>query len=173
VRDGKRGVKEKQVCLTTSDYVLGDGVMLLRTPGHTSGNQTLFLNTEQGVWGISENGTCADNWSPHDSKIPGLAYTCKMQDLDLVVNANTPEGGATQYTSMVLERAIVDRVRRAPAFVQMFPSSEVTPALSAPALSPTFLHKSLSFGDVARPSARVPSAADHAAQPLERAAASR
>ena len=31
--------------------------MLIRTPGHTSGNQTLFIHTEQGVWGISENGT--------------------------------------------------------------------------------------------------------------------
>jgi hypothetical protein len=133
--------------------------MLLRTPGHTSGNQTLFMNTEQGVWGISENGTCADNWSPHDSKIPGVAYTCKMQDLDLVVNSNTPEYGATQYTSMALERAIVDRVRRAPAFIQMFPSSEVTPTLTAALLTPTLLHKSLSFGEVARPSARASAAA--------------
>jgi hypothetical protein len=159
VRDGKRGVQEKQVCLTAGDYVLGDGVMLLRTPGHTSGNQTLFMNTEQGVWGISENGTCADNWSPHDSKIAGLAYTCKMQDLDLVVNSNTPEYGATQYTSMALERAIVDRVRRAPAFIQMFPSSEVTPTVTAVGLAPTYLHKSLSFGEVARPAARSTSAA--------------
>ncbi len=159
VRDGKRGVREEKVAFTSADYLLGDGVMLLRTPGHTSGNQTLFLNTEQGVWGISENGTCADNWSPFDSKIPGLAFTCKKQDLDLVVNSNTPEGGAEQYTSMELEKAIVDRVKRAPAFVQMFPSSEVTPTVTAPALSPSLLHRGLTFGEVSRPT-RIAAAAE-------------
>src|SRR5262249_32124348 len=54
VRDGKRGVRTENVVLTDGDLLLGDGVMLLRTPGHTSGNQTLFLNTDSGVWGISE-----------------------------------------------------------------------------------------------------------------------
>ena len=117
------------------------------------------MSTEQGVWGISENGTCADNWSPLESKIPGLASTCKKQDLDIVINANTPEGGAEQYTSMELERTIVDRVKRAPAFVQMFPSSEVTPNLRAPGLTPTFLHRGLTFGDVSRPSRTATTAA--------------
>jgi glyoxylase-like metal-dependent hydrolase (beta-lactamase superfamily II) len=159
VRDGKRGVRETNIAFTTGDYLVGDGVMLLRTPGHTTGNQTLFLNTDQGVWGISENGTCADNWSPLESKIPGLAFTCKKQDLDLVVNSNTPEGGAEQYTSMELERTIVDRVKRAPGFVQMFPSSETTPGFGAPALSPTLLHRGLTFGDVSRP-ARAQAAAE-------------
>src|SRR5262249_12444715 len=76
VRDGKTGVRDDRIAFFTDDRALGDGVMLLRTPGHTSGNQTLFLNTENGVWGISENGTCADNWSPLESKIPGLASAC-------------------------------------------------------------------------------------------------
>ena len=51
-----------------------------------------------------------------------------------MLNANTPERGADQYTSMVLERTVVDRVKRAPAFVQMFPSSEVTPSALSPGL---------------------------------------
>jgi hypothetical protein len=149
------GVRMEDVVLTTGDLALGDGVMLLRTPGHTSGNQTLFLNTESGVWGISENGTCADNWSPLESRIKGLAFLCKKQDLDLVLNANTPELGALQYTSMIMERTIVDRVRRAPAFVQMFPSSEVTPSLLAPGLTPSLLHRAITHGEVARPSRSV------------------
>jgi glyoxylase-like metal-dependent hydrolase (beta-lactamase superfamily II) len=155
VRDGKTGVRMENVVLTEGDLALGDGVMLLRTPGHTSGNQTLFMNTEAGVWGISENGTCADNWSPLESRIKGLAYLCKKQDLDIVLNANTPELGAVQYTSMILERTIVDRVRRAPAFVQMFPSSEVTPSLIAPGLAPSLLHRAITHGEVAR-SSRAP-----------------
>src|SRR5208337_4786269 len=128
VRDGKLGVTRSRVHLTSGDLSLGDGVMLVRTPGHTSGNQTLFVNTDSGVWGVSENGTCADNWSPMDSRIPGLRSFCHRQDVDVVLNANTPQSGADQYTSMVLERTVVDRVKRAPGFVQMFPSSEVTPS---------------------------------------------
>jgi len=60
VRDGKIGVQRSRIVLTSADLSLGDGVMLVRTPGHTSGNQTLFVNTDSGVWGVSENGTCAD-----------------------------------------------------------------------------------------------------------------
>ncbi len=151
VRDGKLGARTDDVILTAGDFALGDGVMLLRTPGHTSGNQTLFLATESGVWGISENGTSADNWSPLESRIRGLSFMCKKQDLDVVLNANTPELGAVQYTSMVLERTIVDRVRRAPAFVQMFPSSEVTPSLLAPGLTPTIVHGAITHGALSRP----------------------
>ena len=151
------------VLLGAGDQALGDGVMLLRTPGHTSGNQTLFINTDAGVWGISENGTCADSWSPLESRIKGLAFMCKKQDLDVVLNANTPEYGALQYTSMILERTIVDRVRRAPAFVQMFPSSEVTPSLIAPGLTPSLIHRAIEHGEVVgrsrSPSSRVPASA--------------
>ena len=58
--------------VTDGDLALGDGVLLVRTPGHTSGNQTLFLNTAEGVWGVSENGTCADNWTPATVKSAGI-----------------------------------------------------------------------------------------------------
>jgi glyoxylase-like metal-dependent hydrolase (beta-lactamase superfamily II) len=150
VRDGKLGVRTENVVFTEGDLVLGDGVMLLRTPGHTSGNQTLFVNTSAGVWGTSENGTSADNWSPLESKIRGLPLLSKAQDLDVVLNANTPELCAAQYSSMMLERTIVDRVRGNPGFVQMFPSSEVTPSVLAPGLSPTILHRAITHGDVAR-----------------------
>ena len=155
VKDGKQGVKTEKVLFTEHDHALGDGVMLLRTPGHTTGNQTLFVNTESGVWGTSENGTSADNWSPHDSKIKGIASSCKRGDVDIVLNANTPELAALQYTSMILERTIVDRVKRAPAFVQMFPSSEITPSVIAPGLTPTLLHKSITHGIVARATKRA------------------
>lgn len=149
VADGKRGVDTSRVLLTRSDVALGDGVMLVRTPGHTSGNQTLFVNTTGGVWGCSENGTCADNWSPLDSKIPGLARHCRQHDVDLLLNANTPEFGATQYTSMVLERTLVDRVPHAPAFVQMFASSEVQASPLALGLKPTVQVDQLEFGTLA------------------------
>jgi hypothetical protein len=148
VPDGKKRVRTERVVLTEGDLELGDGVMLVCTPGHTSGNQTLFINTSDGVWGCSENGTCADNWSPLESRISGLATLCRRQDLDVVLNANTPELGAAQYTSMVLERSMVDRVNRAPGFCQMFPSSEVTPSALSPGLKPTIVHGELHYGEV-------------------------
>jgi hypothetical protein len=151
VRDGRLGVNTDRVAFTSSDLMLGDGVMLLRTPGHTTGNQTLFVNTGAGVWGVSENGTAADNWSPLDSKIPGLPAICRKQDLDIVLNANTPENGADQYTSMVLEKTIAGRLKRAPAFAQMFPSSEVTPSPFSPGLKPTVLHRAVTHGDLVGP----------------------
>lgn len=154
VRDGKRDVSTSDVVLTDSDIALGAGVMLLRTPGHTPGHQTLFVNTASGIWGVSGNGTCADSWSPLDSRIHGLSSFCRQQEIDVILDANTPEHGAAHYTSMVLERTLVDRVARAPAFVQVLPSSEVTPSLLAPGLSPTLLHRAITHGEIARPTPR-------------------
>jgi len=166
---GKSGVKTDRLALTSGDLHLGDGLMLLRTPGHTSGNQTLFIHTEGGVWGISENGTCADSWSPLDSKIPGLSATCRRQELDVILNSNTPESAGDQYTSMVLERTIVDRVRRAPAFVQMLPSSEISPSALAPGLTPTIRHRGITSGEIARPVPRAESRASPGSSSTPRA----
>ena len=154
VADGRRGVDERRVVRTTTDLALGDGVMLLRTPGHTSGNQTLFVSTDTGVWGISENGTCADNWSPLESRIRGVAFTAKTQELDVILNSNTPERYARQYTSMMLEKTLASRARRAPGFVQMLSSSEVTPHFTAPGLDPTIVFGGLVSGDLIRPKAQ-------------------
>ncbi len=158
VADGKKGVDTSRVVLTDGDHLLGDGVALVRTPGHTSGNQTLFMSTSKGVWGCAENGTCADNYAPLDSKIGGLSKYARKYDVDLVMNMNTPEYGADQYNSMTIERIVVDRVSHAPAFVQMFCSSEVTPSALAPGLSPTVVFGSLSVGStIARSRVSAPS----------------
>jgi len=152
VADGRKGVDESRVVFTDGDLALGDGVVLARTPGHTSGNQTLFFSTPKGVWGCAENGTCVDAYSPLDSKIPGLRRHARAYDTDLCMNLNTPEYGADQYTSMTMERLVVDRVPRAPAFVQMFSSSEVTPSPIAPGIRPTVIFGAVTSGDVVVPS---------------------
>jgi hypothetical protein len=165
VADGKRGVNTERVALTDGDLELGDGAWLVRTPGHTAGNQTLFVHAESGVWGTSENGTSADSYAPHDSRIAGLARVCREQDLDVVLNANTVEGGADQYASMVVERALCDRVKAAPQFVQMLPSSEVTPSPLAPGLRPTMVFGGLSSGAVVRPARPAPGPRAEAPRP--------
>jgi glyoxylase-like metal-dependent hydrolase (beta-lactamase superfamily II) len=146
VHEGKRGVPMERVVLTEDDLWLGPGCLLLRTPGHTTGNQTLFVSTDHGVFGCSENGTSADNWAPYESRIPGMRNYVWRYDAEVVINSNTPELGAEQYTSMILERSLVDRVKDRPAFVQMFPSSEVTPSLLSPGIKPAMIFGKIESG---------------------------
>ncbi|MEB2313911.1 MAG: hypothetical protein OZ921_14795 [Sorangiineae bacterium] len=148
VADGKRGVDRSRVVLVDGDLELGGGALLLATPGATSGNRTLFVNTADGLWGISNNGVAADSWSPLDSRIKGLATASRRLDIDVLPSSASPERGADQYTSMILERTLTDRVRRAPAFSQLFPSSEVTPSRLSPGLRPTVVHGNLAYGKV-------------------------
>lgn len=160
IADGKKDVVMDRVVLTDGDLWLGDGCLLLGTPGHTSGNQTLFVHADDGVFGCSENGTSADNWSPYESRLPGLRGFVRSYDVEVVLNSNTPEMGAEQYISMVLERSIVDRVKDAPAFVQMFPSSEVTPSPVAPGLRPSVLFEHRTSGTVRADRREVAAAAE-------------
>src|SRR5690606_16995494 len=146
IRDGKRGVPDERVVLTDGDVWLGPGAMLLSTPGHTSGNQTLFVHGEGGVFGCSENGCSADSWSPYESRIPGLRAHARTYGYEVILNANTPERAADQYTSMMLERSLVDRVHGAPEFVQMFPSSEVVPWALCPGVSPSMAFGAMDHG---------------------------
>jgi glyoxylase-like metal-dependent hydrolase (beta-lactamase superfamily II) len=148
VPDGKQGVPSERVILTDNDLLLGSGAVLLRTPGHTSGNQTLFVHGERGVFGSSENGTSADSWAPLSSRIPGVRKAAKLFDVDVIINSNTPELCGQQYISMMLERAVVDRVAERPELYQMFPSSEVTPHFIAPHIRPGFLFGKMESGRV-------------------------
>jgi hypothetical protein len=154
VPDGIDGVDLSRVVLTEGDLALGDGVSLVRTPGHTVGNQTLFFKTDRGVWGCSENGTCADNWTPAESQVPGVARAARETGMEVTLNGNTPEYGADQVTSMLLERAVVDRVPHTAGWVQMFPSSEATPSVIAPGLSPSYQHHGITHGTL-RPRAET------------------
>ncbi|MBM4360325.1 MAG: hypothetical protein FJ096_19640 [Deltaproteobacteria bacterium] len=137
IEDGKRGVPDERVVTYDADLSLGDGCLLLRTPGHTVGNQTLFVHGAEGVFGCSENGCSIDNWSPRASRIPGLRAYAEQYEVDVVLNANTPELGGEQFASMVLERSLVDRVPGRPDLAQMFPSSEVTTSALAPLVRPS------------------------------------
>jgi glyoxylase-like metal-dependent hydrolase (beta-lactamase superfamily II) len=150
VPDGKRGVPLDRVVLFDADLSLGDGLLLLRTPGHTRGNQTLFVHAERGVFGCSENGTAADNWAPRASRLPGMKRAAELLDLDVVINSNTPELAADQYSSMLLERAMVDAVPEQPEFCQMVPSSEVSWSVLAPHVTPTHSFGAVASGEVSR-----------------------
>ncbi|MDY7232495.1 hypothetical protein [Hyalangium rubrum] len=145
IPDGKKGVPSERVVLTDHDLRLGDGVMLVRTPGHTAGHQTLFFKTATGVWAITENGISADNWSPHASRIPGIASRTQEQGLEVLPNLGTAESGLDQYNAMVLEKTLVDRTLDDASFLQILPSFEATASRLTPGVKP-YMHPALSFG---------------------------
>jgi hypothetical protein len=122
------------------DVLLGPGVAILATPGHTIGNQSLVLNTSTGIWASSENVIATECLTPELSRIPGLAKWANQWGQEVVINANTIESTAQQFNSCVKEKLIVDRASTDARFLQFFPSSELTRSRLAPGASPTFTH---------------------------------
>ena len=139
-----------RVVACDGDLLLGQGAALVRTPGHTVGNWSLVISTDNGVWAVSENGVACDSYAPEASKIPGLAKHARRFGVEVVLNSNTLEGRNEQYTSMVLEKALVDPSRDDPAFCQHLASSELTATPFTPGLSPTHRHGGIESGEVRR-----------------------
>lgn len=146
VPGGCDGVPEQRLHVLDGDVSLGPGLSLLATPGHTWGNQSMVVMTDEGVWAVSENGVATESYSPEKSGIAGLASTSAAVGQEVCMNSNTLEGALDQYNSMIKEKSVVDRSQRHPDFVNFLPSSELTPSLLAPGLSPTFTHGRMDFG---------------------------
>jgi hypothetical protein len=140
------GVARDRIVPVDGDLLLGQGVALVRTPGHTVGNWSLVLNTETGIWAVSENGISCDSYAPELSDIPGVRRFAAREGVEVILNSNTLEGRNDQYTSMVLEKSLVDRSPQNPSFYQHFASSELTAKPFTPGLSPTFHHGKITSG---------------------------
>lgn len=138
---------EERLLFVDGDVLLGPGVALLFTPGHTAGNQSLALNTDQGIWVSSENGIAAECWNPRASRIPGIADWCGAWGQEVVLNANTLEFTAWQYDSMVAESLVADATPDGD-FRLTFPSSELTAHTFSPRTGPTFTHGAIEHGAV-------------------------
>jgi hypothetical protein len=150
VADGVRHVPPARVVACEGDMLLGKGVALVRTPGHTAGTWSLVVHTDNGLWAVSENGVACDSYAPAASRIPGLRRYAERAGVEVVLNANTLEGRNEQYTSMLLEKALVDRSRDAPDFYQHLASSELTATPLTPGLSPTHRSSGIESGEVRR-----------------------
>jgi hypothetical protein len=148
VAAGLAGVPADRLIACDGDVLLGKGVALVRTPGHTVGNWSLVVHTDNGMWAVSENGIACDAYAPEASRIPGLRGYARREGVDVVLNSNTLEGRNEQYTSMILEKALVDRSRAAPDFFQHCPSSELTATPFTPGLSPTHFFGGIQSGEV-------------------------
>lgn len=155
VPGGMDDVIEDNLVLVDGDVELGVGVALVWTPGHTDGNQSLVINTPDGVWVSSENGVCADNWHPHLSRIPGVRAYAEFFSREVVLNSNTLEDSIDQYDSMVKEKALADANREDPRWLNVFPSSEMTSQRRQWPVVPTFTYGAIDYGTISPPSPRT------------------
>jgi len=130
---------------------LGIGVALVWTPGHTDGNHSLVVNTEDGVWVSSENGVALDNWQPELSRIPGVGHYHRFYRREICPNANTLEDFADQYDSMVLEKTLADPCRADPRWRQVIPSSELADIRRQWPVRPTYRHQGMHYGEILAP----------------------
>ncbi len=146
VRDGIKGVDPDRFVVLEGDYLIGDGVAVVRTPGHTYGNHSIVLHTDEGLWTISENGIGPDAYAPECSEIPGVRMWARFFGSEVVLNSNTKENTLDQYTSMVLEKLLSDPSRRRPEFPNHFSSSELVAHPLAPGIFPTFSHGAITHG---------------------------
>lgn len=153
VPGGMDDVIEDNLELIDGDMELGVGVALAYTPGHTDGNQSLVLNTPDGIWVSSENGVCADNWHPHLSRIPGVKAYAEFFNREVVLNSNTLEDSLDQYDSMVKEKALADSNRDDPRWLNVLPSSEMASWRRQWPVVPTFTFGGIEYGSIERPAA--------------------
>lgn len=136
-----------RLCLYEKDILLGDGVALVHTPGHTPGMHTLFIHTEKGTVTFSENGVGADAYNPENSAVSGVAENARMKGWEVVMNANTLDMRFDQYNSMVLEKILAGPAANSD-FCNHHPTSEFTTWYTAPGLKPTYEHGDLVIGQI-------------------------
>jgi len=150
---GIDGVSDDKIVLIDGDVMLGGGIALIHTPGHTEGNHSLVVHTDEGLWVSSENGVSVDSYMPLASKIPGLRDYARTTGAEVVLNGNTLENSIDQYISMVQEKTIAGPSMRKPDFPNIFPSSELTWFWGNPLATPSHYVGGATFGTLVLPSA--------------------
>jgi len=151
VPGGMDDVAEEHLVLLDGDVEVGLGVALLATPGHTAGNQSLCVHTEDGVWVCSQNGVAADNWHPHLSKIPGVRQHAEDWHREVIMGSSTVEDSIDGYDSMVKEKEMADANRSDPRWRCVLPASELASRRRQWPVLPTFVYGGLEHGRVEPP----------------------
>lgn len=136
--DGLDGISADSIIMFDGSVMLGDGIALVHTPGHTEGNHSIVVHTDEGLWVISENGISVDAYAPRLSKIWGVAKYAETIGTEVIINGNTLENSVDQYISMVQELTIAGPSLRDPRYPNVFPSSELTASWMFPGTAPSF-----------------------------------
>lgn len=150
---GLQGVPEDRLVFFEGDIFLGEGVALVRTPGHTVGNHSIVASTEGGIFVTSENGISLDAYAPLRSTVPGVAAFAKVTGSEVILNGNTLEAGVEQYLSMIQEKEIAGPSQRFEGYPNVAPSSESDGFWLFPNTRPSVRLGDLRFGELHRPGA--------------------
>lgn len=148
--NGLKGIAENKIIRFEGDVMLGDGIALVHTPGHTEGNHSIVVHTDEGLWVISENGISVDSYAPHLSTVAGVADYAATIGTEVIINGNTLENSVDQYISMVQEATIAGPSKRDPRYPNFFPSSEMTPFWAFRGTTPSFYVGSAKHGELTR-----------------------
>jgi hypothetical protein len=149
--NGIADIPEDRVIQFDGDIMLGEGVALIHTPGHTEGNHSIVVHTDEGLWVTSENGISVDAYAPLLSTAAGIADYAMTLGVEVIINGNTLENSIDQYISMVQEKTIAGQSKRDPRFPNVFPSSEMTPHPLMPGTTPAFYVGKAVHGKVTMP----------------------
>lgn len=152
---GISSIREEKVIQFECDIMLGDGVALIHTPGHTEGNHSIVVHTDEGLWVTSENGISVDAYAPLLSKAAGVAGYARAIGTEVIINGNTLENSIDQYISMVQEKTIAGPSQRDPRFPNVFPSSEMTPFWLFPGTTPGLYVGAAQHGEITLPAVRA------------------
>jgi len=144
--NGLDGVPEDRIIQLDGDVMIGEGLAIIRTPGHTMGNHSFVAHTPDGLKVTSENGVGPDCYAPENSRIPGLRKYAKQTGMEVILNGNTLEGGLDQYISMVVEKTIAGNHPEFTDFPNMANSSELTRYWGFPGYKPTVTYGDLHYG---------------------------
>lgn len=144
--DGLKNVPGDRIEILDSSVLLGGGVALLKTPGHTMGNHSLVVNTPKGILVSSENGIGADSYNPLRSEIKSIRDYARLTGVEVVLNSNTKESSLEQYISMILEKEVAGEFMDNHDFFGVSPSSEFSSYWAFPELKPTFQFGEMNMG---------------------------
>jgi hypothetical protein len=145
---GTDGIDEGSVILLDDDVLLGEGLALIRTPGHTEGNHSIVVRSPEGVVVTSENGIAADAYAPSKSRWKSFRRYARETGMELILNGNTLERGLDQYISMMLEREMAGPCPQNPDFYNVVPSSEWSSQRLLSSLKPTMTFGNRCFGQL-------------------------
>ncbi len=144
--DGVKNIDPQKVILLDSSVMLGQGVALVQSPGHTEGNHSLVVHIDGQLFVSSENGMAADSYAPLNSRIPGLKRYAEKNNVEVILNGNTLESSIDQYISMVMEKTIAGPHREFHGFTNVVPSSEHAPLWYTAPINPTVNVSNISLG---------------------------
>jgi hypothetical protein len=114
---------------------LAPGVLLVETPGPSSGHASVAFSVAGKVYVHTHAGVIVDAWSPYESSVPGLREAVRLRGVEAVIRGDATDPAAA-LEAMALERALADRRGDAPAMFRVLPGIELAPSMLMPRIRP-------------------------------------